>query len=374
MLIFLFSSLVVSLIVGGVMLRYKHIHQNYTSDYTSGPQKNHSTKALRVGGVAIFAGWMVGLLLGYNKYGYRDYFYLIITILPVFTAGLVEDLTKKVRPRIRLLFAFFSASMGILLFNAQVNSVGLSFIDQNLLTNSIISYAITIIAISGTTHSFNIIDGHNGLSGMITILILIALSYVSYKMNDFFITSASFALIGAIAGFLFWNFPRGLIFAGDCGAYLMGFTVSQFAVLLTTRFKQISPWFAFLLLLYPVFETLFSMYRRKYIQARPIAHPDSLHLHSIIYKRLVRWVAGKAGYEDKTHGNSMTSPYLWIISLNTIIPAILFWNNTPILLLFSFQYIAVYIWLYKKIVRFQTPKFLTLYRYRNYSFTSKNKS
>lgn len=366
MVMSLFVSLFVSLICGGILLRYRNHHQSFTSDYQAGPQKNHANDAIRIGGVPIMVGWSLGLCVAYYRFNHLDYLLIFITTLPVFLAGLVEDITKKVSPRIRLLFAFLSASIAIFFFGSLIRTIDFAYVDHFILTNTLLSFSLTLIAVGGATHSFNIIDGHNGLSGMVSILILTGISYVAFKVHDVQVASISFALIGAIAGFLFWNFPKGHLFAGDCGAYLMGFVTSQLAILLISRHKDISPWFAFLLLLYPVFETLFSMYRRKYIQYRPMARPDSLHLHSIIYKRLVRWVVGRTTPEDKIHGNSMTSPYLWIISLNTIIPAFLFWNSKYVLIAFSLQYIFTYIWLYKRIVRFRTPKILSAYRHRNY--------
>ncbi len=361
-----FVSLIVSLICGGILLRSRNHHQSFTSDNAGGPQKNHTNNAIRVGGVPIMVGWSIGLCVAYYRLNHLDYLLIFVTTLPVFIAGLVEDITKKVSPRVRLLFAFLSASVAIFFFNSLIRSVDFAVIDNFVLIHTLISFALTLLAVGGATHSFNIIDGHNGLSGMVSILILAGISYVAFKVHDFQIASIAFALMGAIGGFLFWNFPKGHIFAGDCGAYLMGFVSSQLAILLVSRHKDISPWFAFLLLLYPVFETLFSMYRRKYIQYKPIARPDSLHLHSIIYKRMVRWVVGRDTSADKIHGNSMTSPYLWIISLNTIVPAFLFWNNKYILIAFALQYIVTYVWLYRRIVRFRTPKILAVYKYRNY--------
>lgn len=362
-----FASLVLSLFAGAMLLKYKLHHKKFTGDHLLGPQKHHKNDAIRIGGVVILAGFLLGLTLGYFNQNSVEIYYVFISSLPIFLAGLIEDITKKVRPRIRLFFALVSAMIGIYLLNSYIDKIGFNLIDSKILSISLISYITTVLAVAGTTHAFNIIDGHNGLSGMVSILILTGISYVSVKLNDFMIASICFALMGAIAGFLFWNFPKGHIFAGDGGAYLMGFTSCQLTLWMTERHPEISPWFAFLLLLYPVFETLFSMYRRKFIQSRSISKPDSLHLHSIIYKRMVRWIVGRTSEESKERANSMTSPYLWIISLTTIIPAILFWNKTNLLILFSALYVAIYLWLYKKIVRFRTPKFLGVYRYKTRS-------
>ena len=81
-------------------------------------------------------------------------------------------------------------------------------------------------------------------------------------------------------GFFVWNFPAGLIFLGDGGAYFLGFYVAELAILLLHRNPAVSPMFPLLLCIYPVFETLFSIYRRT-LPARHAAeharrHPPAL--------------------------------------------------------------------------------------------------
>ena len=83
-------------------------------------------------------------------------------------------------------------------------------------------------------------------------------------------TVATLALIGvgAVLGFFFWNFPGGLIFLGDGGAYFLGFYVAELGILLLARNPSVSPMCPLLICIYPVFETLFSMYRRKVLRGR----------------------------------------------------------------------------------------------------------
>ncbi|MBV8046602.1 MAG: glycosyl transferase, partial [Paludibacterium sp.] len=161
-----------------------------------------------------------------------------------------------------------------------------------------------------------------------------------------------------VAGFLLLNYPRGLIFAGDGGAYLMGFLIAELSVLLVARNPLVSPWFPLLLVIYPVFETLFSIYRRKFLQDRAIGYPDALHLHSVIYRRLVRWMVGSHEAKHLTRRNSMTAPYLWVLASLSIAPAMLFWHNTTILMICVLLFIALYISLYRMIIRFKTPRWL----------------
>ena len=149
-----------------------------------------------------------------------------------------------------------------------------------------------MFVVTGVANSVNIIDGFNGLSSMCAMLILGAVAYVAFQVDDWSVMWLALAGIGALAGFFVWNYPAGLVFLGDGGAYFVGFYVAEVAILLLHRNPQVSPMFPLLACIYPVFETLFSMYRRRVLQDRSPGVPDGIHLHSLIYRRVVRWAAG----------------------------------------------------------------------------------
>lgn len=86
--------------------------------------------------------------------------------------------------------------------------------------------------------------------------------------------------------------------------------------------------------------------------------PDGVHLHMLIYKRLVRWAIGSREMRHQTQRNSMTSPYLWLLSSLAVIPAVLFWQQPYILMLFTAVFSATYIVLYRKLVLFRMPKWM----------------
>ncbi len=199
---------------------------------------------------------------------------------------------------------------------------------------------------------------------MVSILVELTIFYVAYKNQDFVLMKLCLAGIGATLGFLFWNYPRGFIFLGDGGAYFLGFFNGLLSIWLVNRNPQVSAWFAFLLHLYPVTETLFSIYRRKVLHARPSVLPDALHFHSLIYRRLVRWVTpeGAVEQDDKscTWRNSLTSTYLWALSLFTLMPALLWWDSHWPLRIAALVFVTLYVYLYRSIVRFKTPRFLVL--------------
>jgi UDP-N-acetylmuramyl pentapeptide phosphotransferase/UDP-N-acetylglucosamine-1-phosphate transferase len=165
-------------------------------------------------------------------------------------------------------------------------------------------------------------------------------------------------MAAALSGFFIWNYPRGLIFLGDGGAYLSGFWIALISILMVTRHKEISPWFALVVNGYPIMETLFTIYRRIIHQGKNPGNPDGIHFHSLLYRRVLS-VRSPSTKNSPYLLNARTSPYLWIVTTLCVIPAILFRNSTPLLVAAAFLFALTYIWIYKRIVRFKTPKFMS---------------
>src|SRR6266571_5197456 len=151
--------------------------------------------------------------------------------------------------------------------------------------------------------------------------------------------------------FLAWNYPKGKIFLGDGGAYLLGFWLAELSVLLVARHPEVSPWFPMLLLVYPIFETLFSMYRRKVLQGVPPGQPDGLHLHQAIYAHLSKIPVGDTDPASVIRRNNRVAPYSWLMSLCCAVPAMMLWKDTPWLVAISLVFCAGYVWLYKHVLR-----------------------
>jgi hypothetical protein len=85
---------------------------------------------------------------------------------------------------------------------------------------------------------------------------------------------------------------------------------------------------------------------------------DALHFHQLIYRRIVRGVFDDDEARRMLMRNNRTSPYLWGFTILTVAPAVLFWNNTPVLIFFTALFIVSYVWAYVSIVRFKVPRWL----------------
>lgn len=357
-------AILVSLIVTLLVVRYQHLHAHVTADHDlGGVQKFHVVAVPRIGGVGVLGGALVASLVMLYLQPADGQFGLLVMFcgFVAFAAGLVEDFTKKVGVKERLLATAISGLCGGFLLGGWLTRLDIPGLDY-LIAIPAISILVTCIAISGVANAYNIIDGYNGLAGVVSIIVLLGLAYVARQVGDSQVATISLAMVGAIGGFLVWNFPRGLIFLGDGGAYLIGFMIAELSVLLVARNPLVSPWFPLLLSFYPIFETIFSMYRKRVKRGMSPGVPDGLHLHMLIYKRVVRWAVGTDCVKQKTMRNALTSPYLWLLSCFAVVPAVFFWSSTAMLVTFSALFAIGYVYIYRKIVHAKVPFWVTLHR------------
>jgi UDP-GlcNAc:undecaprenyl-phosphate GlcNAc-1-phosphate transferase len=350
-----FASLLATLLI----IRYKHLHASVSGDHNlDGPQKFHTSVVPRIGGLSIVIGLIGATLIQLfipKNIQFNSALFLACCI-PAFGIGLLEDLTKKVGVKTRLIGTAISAGLAGYFFNTWIARLDIPYVDF-IFTIPTVSILFTCFAVAGLSNAYNIIDGFNGLASMVAIITLLAIGYVGFAVQDQVIIYLSLIMIGAIAGFFIWNYPRGMIFLGDGGAYLIGFWIAVLSILLISRNNQVSPWFALLANAYPIFETLFTMWRRKIHQGKNPGLPDGVHFHSLIYRRILRWAtAGVTKHSNASYIlNAKTSPYLWILSSFAVVPAMLWWNSTIILESFTLLFCLSYVWIYQKVVKFKTP-------------------
>ena len=354
LLLSFFSALLSILFI----IRYQHLHKRWSADSDlSGPQKFHTASVPRIGGLGIFFALLITGIAAYlqSLNYWQELLLLSLAALPAFGLGIAEDLTKHISSTWRLFGTAISAGIAGYFLNAWISNLGIAGIDQ-LLAIQAVSVLFTCFAVAGLANAYNIIDGFNGLASMIAIIALLAISYVAFQVQDKMIIYLALTMAGAIGGFFIWNYPRGLIFLGDGGAYLIGFWVGILSILLVSRNSLVSSWFAILVNAYPIFETLFTIWRRLVHQGKNPSLPDGAHFHSLIYRRMVKWAYGPNLLPDQEYlTNSRTSPYLWVISSISIIPAILWWKRPFALMLCALIFVVIYIVLYRAVVRFKKP-------------------
>ena len=325
----------------------QHLHSRHTMDTVHGIQKVHAMPTPRVGGLAIVVGFMVAWYFASGPMRQMMGPVLIASI-PAFVSGTVEDISKRGSVSERLLATIASGLIAWLLTGISLRFVNVWGLDS-LLSFAPFAIVLTAIAVGGVANSINIIDGVNGLAGATVITCISAIGLIAYAAGD--LNLAKFCLIVAsvTGGFMLVNYPLGKIFLGDGGAYLLGFLLGWISVMLVARNSAISPWAPLVACAYPVLEVLFSMLRR-FARTRSLSHPDRLHLHSLVWARVVKLYFPKLSTLTQ---NSLVLPFMMVYAVIPAGLAVLFRTNTLYLGL-SFLFCAVlYVLIYMRLVRFK---------------------
>jgi UDP-GlcNAc:undecaprenyl-phosphate/decaprenyl-phosphate GlcNAc-1-phosphate transferase len=356
-----FIAFIVSWLMTLFVLRITRKGPIALDDDLSSKRRFHVAAVPRLGGVSVAAGLVAAAMAAHLKglLPVQDAISLLIGAMAVLILGTIEDVSKRVSATARLLIC-----LGIGLAAASMAKLSLSRLDIALL-DSLLQYHWVAIALSGLMlaglcNAFNIIDGYHGLAAVVAAVMFASLGVVALRVGDLAILHLCLAGVGAIAGFLVWNYPKGHIFLGDGGAYFLGFLEGALGIALVNRHDQVSAWFPALLFIYPVVETLFSVWRRVVLKKRNAGAPDAAHLHHLLYKRIVRWAVGSSAPDQKNRRNALTSPYLWVLSSLAAAPAVVFWDSPRILMFFCFLFVVSYLWLYARIVRLRAPRWLMI--------------
>lgn len=340
---------------------------NYRKDYAVGLDNNggaiqrmHSTPVPRIGGLAIFASMVFTALYGSSTNAEWSALYssLIMSVFFVFVGGLAEDLTGRVTPIIRMVFMMAAVVFTVYVLNSMnmVRNLEHETLNQ-VLHYDVAAFIVTCFAVVGISNAYNMIDGYNGLSSSTVIVNAFGLWYLGHALGDFNTMFCAAMLIAAVFGFFVFNYPFGKVFLGDGGSYTIGFMISIISLnLVGHHVSNISPFTVLLLAAYPFTEAIFTIFRRKFIHRTSAMQPDCLHLHQLIFSRCF--------HEQMSllQRNARVMPTALVMMLPQTICAIIWYNNTMMILVSLVAYWLFYIYVYVMLVKFKTPmlfKFVT---------------
>ncbi|WP_371767798.1 glycosyltransferase [Massilia sp.] len=351
------TAWVASFVISQLIVRSQKWHGRLTHDHDlGGVQKVHTTAVPRIGGLAVIGGILLGFVLfqqifpGHVSASRASRIYLLLgASLPAFLAGLIEDFTKRVSVRVRLVATALSALVASLALGATVGELDIWGLDA-LLTIAPLAIVATAVFVAGGSNAINIIDGFNGLSGSTIIIMAIGLAAVGLQVGDSFVAVLGALCAGATLGFLMLNYPSGKMFLGDGGAYFLGFWVSEMAVLLLVRHPELSAWQILAICGYPIIEVLFSIYRRKFVRKVSPGAPDALHLHGLVFRRLVfKYVRRDAARPWKR--NAMVPCFMAPAVAACVAVSVWFGQSTPAAVAIVVAQVVLYIAVYGRLVR-----------------------
>ena len=269
----------------------KRWHGSFSLDNRPGPQKIHDTTTPRIGGSALYAGILAAAAVSGSS-ARELLFVLGISSLAGFAGGMAEDLSKKTSPALRLLSTMISGLTFCILTGYAVTRLEFSLVD-GFMSLPLISIAFTVFVMAGFANAMNIIDGCHGLAAGTTAIMLCTLGIIAILAEDHDLALVAFVVAAVLSGFLLVNFPFGYVFLGDGGAYLSGLMLGAVAVMLAARNPGVSVWVVAVVLAYPVMETLFSIARKLTRSGLTPSQPDEMHLHLLVYRRLVKMPTGR---------------------------------------------------------------------------------
>lgn len=293
-------------------------HGRFTMDLPGAVQKFHRAPTPRIGGVAIYLAAAVAWA-GAGGEAQQLLAMLWLAGMPAFLVGLVEDVTKRVSVRARLLITISSGALVVVGSGVALVRTGMPLVDV-LFSFWPFAFLFTAFAVGGMANAINIIDGFHGLASGMVILSLLAIASIAQGEGDVELVMVASLVAAAVTGFWLLNFPWGKLFLGDGGAYFCGFAMGWLTVQLLMRNPAVSIWSGLLVCAYPTIEVLYSVLRRRKRRRSPGA-ADGEHLHSLVFTRMV---------QPHLHGlpadlrNAAVSVVIWLCAATPLLLAVVF--------------------------------------------------
>ena len=201
--------------------------------------------------------------------------YLFLAIFMIFVVGIVDD-HSDVSPRLKFIVIFIAVIL-MWMFDVSIDHLGI-WLGYDITLYPVLALLVTIFSLAGFTNALNLIDGLDGLSSSVTIVILTFFIFLGIEYNDaLIIVIASFSM-ASLTGFLILNWHPAKIFMGDSGSLTLGFIISLLSVL---SIQYIHPVTILYLAAIPILDTLVVMVRRIRRGESPFS-ADKTHIHHIL--------------------------------------------------------------------------------------------
>lgn len=248
--------------------------------------RNVNAKTIpRLGGIAIAVGFLIPLVTIFPAESYvasilrtewRKVVGLLAGALFLGAVGVLDD-TRRLRASHKLIAQVAAATLAYTVgFRIDVVALPLG----GTLNMGAFALPMTILWIVGIVNAVNLIDGLDGLAAGIAFFAGVTNLIVAYVTGEILVAAIMATMLGALLGFLFFNFNPARIFMGDSGSYFLGFVLGTMSLAGSAQKAStaISMMVPILALGVPIFDTLFTMVRR-FLERRPLFSPDRGHIH-----------------------------------------------------------------------------------------------
>lgn len=252
-------------------------------------RKVHVTPIPSLGGLGIFAGFVITALLTISFNNAAEFQFFIAASLVIFFLGIKDDILV-ITPLKKFIGQVLAAFLIIYKGGVQIKSMHgfLGIYDMPELFSLLLTYFTVLVIIN----SFNLIDGVDGLAGSLGFMATSLLGLYFLKVELIPYAILSFSLAGSLAAFLVFNFQPAKIFMGDTGSLLIGLICSilviKFINVSTTSNVHFpigaSPAIGFAVLMIPLLDTLRVFAIRIFYRRSPFS-PDRNHVHHLLLDR-----------------------------------------------------------------------------------------
>lgn len=292
-------------------------------------RKQHTRPTPIIGGLAICAGAVITTLMALH-WGppslvtvLQQHIGYLLGALLLALLGLWDDHSPVVA-RIKLFMQLFACVLAVMIDRAYIDDVAIRLGPVNLFLGPF-ALPFSILVMLTITNGINMIDGADGLSGGIIFIALTIMAKATMAAG-FNSSLLIVALIGALSAFLAVNLPwrpgkQALVFMGDCGTLVLGFTLAYFAIELSSLpnrvFKPATAlWFFFI----PVADTIWLYLRRVWKARAPFAAGRD-HVHHMLIDRIgaTKAVWTLLAISAVLAGGAYLAERLWVRSIWLII-------------------------------------------------------
>jgi len=229
-----------------------------------GPRKIHSNPTPRLGGIAIFAAYFLGIIPGFLLF--PDLWWANIKTLTgvflggciIFTLGVIDDV-KGVKPLTKLLWQIV-ACLVLIVFDIRLQFINIPF--YHLVDFGIWGIPFTIIWVVAIINTINLIDGLDGLAAGVSGITAISFLVLSLMMNLPLPSFLVAGIIGVALAFLKFNYFPAKIFMGDSGALFLGYIFGVVSLFWPKSFASVVMFVPLVALGVPLIETVTTFFRR----------------------------------------------------------------------------------------------------------------
>ncbi len=281
-------------------------------DRPDAERKLHELPTAYLGGVAVCLAWLTGILISFGlKSMDGDYVAFPMSIVGgaviVMLVGLWDDV-RPMRPLYKLVgqaaaaLVLISGGVGLRIVEGSVSAMkgglGLDFVGTiPLPVMQVCSALIVLFFVIGACNSTNLLDGLDGLAGGVTGVVMLGFAFLSiFLAMGYYADSGPYsvgmdpvrivcclAILGALAGFLPYNFKPANIFMGDAGSMMLGYLSITMVLLLGEKGDPLLVMAGLTVFTLPILDTALAIVRRK-ARGLSIVTADSDHLHHLLMR------------------------------------------------------------------------------------------